>query len=150
MNILFFLFVTTAIFIILYIDKIEMYFAKRAYIFTLFVIILLFSFISDSVIVKYFTNTFMPIYVYQNIHSALDNTEYVYSFLIIIVISTAMQLFSLLFILDNFKIRHYIKIHKKDEDFYKQNSIVFTDNNSKQENSLLLNKVYLGLCKMIN
>ncbi len=86
MNIIIILFLISGIINILYINKLKMYTAKKLYSFTLFIMLLLFSFISDSLIIRFIIKLFTPFSVYKFVSSALNNNDYVFTFLLIVSI----------------------------------------------------------------
>ena len=149
MNILIVLFILTGITNIIYLSNKKMHFAKNVYILSLLIMVILFCFISDNVVVKFIINTLIPSSIYDFVNSALNTLEYVSTYLLLLLFVTEIQILCSLYIINYKLIIIKYKLLKNDCHTTKQRKNIFNIL-KEEESTLYLNKVYIDLCKMLN
>ena len=151
MNIIILLFVLSSIVIILCLEKIKMIIAGNLYGLCALIMLLLYSIITDNVFIASISKSLIPSKIYDFIYFGLNNKNYVFSYIAILSFVTVVQVIITIFIIEKklLSSKRTIVIESKISiNNYKSKSYIFKE--EVQEKKLSFNRVYIGLCRMIN
>ena len=148
MTIIVFTYLISSIVIYTYLNKLNTNLVRKIYGITIFTILFIFSFISNNSILVSISKAISTNYIYEYVHSALNNSDYIYSYLVIVSVITTIQI----------AVSISIKAQLISFKYQKGSSIVFVNHKGtkyeietkEEDKKLFLNKVYIGLCKMLN
>ncbi len=151
MNIIILLFVLSSIVIILCLKKIKMIIAGNLYGLCAFIMLLLYSIITDNTFFASISKSLIPSKIYDFIYFGLNNKNYVFSYIAILSFVTVVQVIITIFIIEKKLLsrkQNIIVENKKNEISYKIKSYTFKE--EVVEKNIKLNKIYIGLCRMMN
>ena len=151
MNIIILLFVISSIIIFICLKKLSMLIAGKIYVLCAYVVLLLYSFITDSIIISNIIKLFIPTHIYDYIYSALNNNDYVFTYIAILSFITIVQVLISYFILQKRILSSDFKLSSERiifEDYSNKKTLLKKE--KVKEKNIHLNKVYIDLCRMMN
>ncbi len=151
MNIIILLFIISSIIIFICLKKLSMLIAGKIYVLCAYVVLLLYSFITDSIIISNIIKLFIPTHIYDYIYSALNNNDYVFTYIAILSFITIVQVLISYFILQKRILSSDFKLSSeriKVEVYSNEKSLLKKEKVNKK--NIHLNKVYIDLCRMMN
>lgn len=152
MNIIILLFLISSIIIVLCLKKLNMIIAGNIYVFSSFIIFLLYSLLNDSLFISSLPKLLMSKEIYNFVYSSLNNRNYVFTYIAILSFITVVQVI-IAFILLQKKIlsSKYVfesKNNSNNNISYNGNIQIYKE--EVEEKTISLNKVHISLCKMLN
>lgn len=151
MNIIIILFLISSIIIIKCLKKLNMLVALRIYLISSFIILLLYSIISEEIVISSLSKLIIPNIIYEFLYSGLNNNNYVFAYIAVLSFITVVQIIVSIFIIEKKILSSKYKVTveiKNDEINYGRK--LFLHEERAQEKNIHLNKVYIDLCRMIN